>query len=159
MRTGINVRFDLYEGHFGGGGQGGYKNDPEFRPSLTVRKGYEPKKGNGNKCKATLVDPPELDEFMALPRDDCFLDDPQTCTDMGGRRGNGMWDIEQYWQTNFLTSPPNGWTNADPPTRYVAYRYEVDNGLTSTRSDGGDGAGPKGEVGDPICYGGGSAQR
>lgn len=153
VRTGINVRFDMYKGHFSGGGQGAYKNDPEFRPARTVRKSYD---YNGNSCNADLVDPPEPDNFMALPRDDCFLADPQTCTEMGGRRGTGMWDVEQYWQTNFLTTAPNGWTNADPPTRYAAYRYEVDNGLTTVRSDGGDGPGPKGEVGAPQCYGGGT---
>lgn len=146
VRTAFNVRFDAYDGYFSGSGPNSAKNNPEFRPARTVRKGY---KFQGNACNAALVDPPEPANFMALPRDNCFLTSPESCTDMGGRRGNGNWDIEQYWQTNFGTTPPNGWNNSNLPTRYEAYRYEVDNGLINTASAGG-------EVGRPLCYKNGS---
>jgi hypothetical protein len=75
---------------------------------------------------------------------------------MGGRMGNGNWDLDTYWQVN------HGGAGRDPPTvngntannsnllsRYSVYRYEIEQGMVVDRSPGG-------ETGAPACYGGGS---
>jgi hypothetical protein len=140
VRVAVNVRFDVYEGSYSGNSPSSPKNNANYRPAKNVRKGYD---YTGNACNAAAADPPEPANFMALPRDNCF---PDSCTEMGGRMGNGFWDIDAYWQTNFGTVPPNGWSNTSPPTRYEAYRWEIDHPpLVSTASAGG-------EVGTPACY-------
>jgi hypothetical protein len=66
--------------------------------------------------------------------------------------GNGSWDFNAYWANNFGGTPPNGWSNANLPSRYDVYRYEVDNNLTATAATGGN---APGEKGTPACYSGG----
>jgi len=138
----LNVRFDIYDGPMNSN-----KNDSNYRPAENVRKGYE--QTGGNECNS---DPSVVaTDFMPLPRDNNF-------TDMqGGAIGDGFWDFDSYWAVNFDHSTgghtpiavPNGWSNVDPPSRYDVYRYEVDNGLMSSTSVGG-------EDGAPGCYTGGT---
>jgi hypothetical protein len=106
---------------------------------------------------------------MALPRDNClYAGDPNNpCTElngtpMEGKIGDGLWNFQAYWDTNFHTGGvyPNSWSN-DPahlPSRHEVYRYEVDNGLIPTRSLGNPSGTPPhlGEDGTPECYGGGA---
>jgi hypothetical protein len=68
--------------------------------------------------------------------------------------GAGDWDFSTYWQVNHSgdgRNPPmvNGGpaSNANPPSRYDVYRYEIDQGYVADRSPGG-------ESGVPACYGG-----
>ena len=157
VRFAINVRFDVYDGFFSG-----KKNDSDFRPGLSVRKGYEPPPGNA--CTASPAsnygtEPTGTADYMAMPRDDCFYDTSGTypCTRMNGRMGEGFWNFEAYWNSNFPgIAIPNGWSNASPPTRYQVYRYEVDDDLTVPPLTEMPSLGTPGEVGAPACYGGGT---
>ena len=129
---GLNVRFDMYDGPMNSN-----KNNPNFRPALNVRKGYG-YKGN-NACTASLTPPNK-----GFPDDNCFASN--SCPHMGGRMGDGVWDIDGYKTANNLGGIP--YSNANRASRYAVYRYEIDNGLVNTASQGG-------EVGEPQCYSGG----
>ena len=150
IRDAVNVRFDVWNGPMNS-----KKNDVRFRPAKNVRKGYV----GTSDCNTSLdeADPPTS---RKLGRDDCFTNGGP-CPHMGGRMGDGVWDFNQYWETNFGTTRPNDpddnqyhCVNAgnciNPPSRYEIYRYEIDNGLTSVESNPG---GPPGtsEMGDPTC--------
>ncbi|HVL71745.1 MAG TPA: TadE family protein [Beijerinckiaceae bacterium] len=151
----INVRFDMYDGNFGG-----VKSNPAYRPARNVRKGY---KGSAcNKSQAYDIDkPPNVAPnttapSLGFPRDSCFYTD--TCSfgssSMAGRVGGGDWNFEAYWAANFPgIGAPNGWSNANRPSRYDVYRYEIDNNLVDVASRGTSGADK--ETGVPQCYGGG----
>ena len=120
IRQAINTRFDAYDNPFFGGST---KNDPNFRPALNVTKGYEP--GSGANC-AEPADPSVVD-VAALPRDDCFYNDPQDCAG-GDRYGPGDWHAngrgDDYWTKNHGATPqPAGYADM---TRYEVYRYEIE---------------------------------
>ncbi len=153
----MNTRFDIYDGHFKSAA-----NDPDFRPALNVRKGFASK--NADCPSQALAYDPSLSPqgnmtagavaALGLPRDDCFY--TNSCTFGGaalqGRVGNGKWDIERYWNVTYATSPPNGWSNADPPSRYEVYRYEIDNKLRLEKAKGFNNPIPTStEVGAPVC--------
>jgi Flp pilus assembly protein TadG len=153
----MNVRFDMYDGAYGGN-----KNDPAYRPALSVRKGY-----NGpacNKDPAYVPTKPMTDAAnvnapaTGFPRDSCFFND--SCTFggpyMAGRIGGGDWDFDSYWTINFPgIGKPNGWSNANRPSRHDVYRHEVDNGLTGVASRGPAANGK--ETGASQCYSGGAS--
>jgi hypothetical protein len=147
-REGFNVRFDIYEGAMSAN-----KNEFNYRPAENVRKGYVGSGGGGNSCRATpatnwpIGSPPA--QATGLPLD-------RTWPSLGGRMGAGDWDFSTYWQVNHSgdgRNPPmvNGGpaSNANPPSRYDVYRYEIDQGYVADRSPGG-------ESGVPACYGGGN---
>src|SRR5262249_57550204 len=75
-----------------------------------------------------------------------------------GRRGEGNGDFNPYWQVNPADSrrPPNlnggPASNADAPSRYRVYRYEIEQGHVADVSVGG-------ESGAPACYSGGDLSR
>ena len=121
IREAINTRFDAYDNpHFGGG----TKNDSDFRPALNVTKGYEPVSSGGN-CAAEAD--PLVVNVAALPRDDCFYNDPQDCAG-GDRYGPGDWQLngrgDDYWTKNHGAVPqPPGYASM---TRYDVYRYEIE---------------------------------
>lgn len=154
----MNVRFDMYDGNFGG-----MKNDPAYRPSRNVRKGYTGPQCN--KTAAYTIDKPPTDPVNAgvplgLPRDACFYanNGSGNCTYGGtavaGRMGDGDWDFEAYWTRTYGSLPrPNEWSNSNRPSRYEVYRYEVDHDLVSTATA----QGAPSETGNPVCYGGDSA--
>jgi len=148
VRQAINSRFDVYEGNYNS-----KKNDPDYRPAQNVTKGYL--KTSGNRCSQQIyggsaVPPPA----MPFPIDDCSTGG---CASLGGqpdRMGNGDWDLGKYWDINHgnrngnITddgSYPNGWTDANPPSRYDVYRYEITNNLIPNKSSVG------GEDGRPAC--------
>ena len=143
VREALNTRFDIYEGAMASN-----KNDVEYRPATNVRKGYV-----GGSCRAgpstnwPIGSPPN--QATGLPLD-------RTWPDPSGRMGAGDWDFNTYWQVNHGGDgrpPPtaNGApaNNANPPTRYEVYRYEIEQGFVADRSAGG-------ESGAPACYGGGN---
>jgi len=132
----INVRFDLWSGPFNN-----QNNNSLYRPSQNVRKGYVPGGGAKGACNPSDSSP----NTNKLGRDSAF---PYA----GGRMGNGSWDFNTYWANNFGGTPPNGWSNANLPSRYDVYRYEVDNNLTNTAAVAGNAIGEKGA---PACYSGG----
>jgi Putative Flp pilus-assembly TadE/G-like len=150
----VNVRFDLYEGPMGG-----TKSDPVYRPALSVRKGYSGPACNKNPAydptKPANVAPNTTAPSLGFPRDSCFYTD--SCTfggaSMAGRVGGGDWDFDSYWAKNFPgIGKPNGWSNANRPSRYEVYRYEIENNLINTASVGPNDK----ETGAPQCYTGGS---
>jgi Putative Flp pilus-assembly TadE/G-like len=141
IREGFNVRFDIYEGAMSAN-----RYDPNYRPAENVRKGYV-----GNACRMVpannwpIGSPPN--QATGLPLD-------RTWPNQNARMGAGDWDFSTYWQVNHSGDgrpPPvvNGSpaNNANPPTRYDVYRYEIEQGFVADRSPGG-------ETGAPICYGG-----
>jgi len=145
-RQGFNVRFDVYES-----GMTANRNDPDYRPAPNVRKGYVGASGSGNSCRATpatdwpIGSPPN--QATGLPLD-------RTWPYMRGRMGAGNWDFDTYWQVNHGGDgrpPPvvegGPASNANPPSRYAIYRYEIEHGYVADRSPGG-------ESGAPTCYGG-----
>jgi hypothetical protein len=149
VRNAFNVRFDIYEGD-----QSKNKGDPEYRPAANVRKGYSTSSG-GDACNAKPSTDPS--KARGLTRDTCFLSGTCFSSDfavsMRNRVGNGLWDFEGYWAVNHGSTPkppPKGGlahTNADPPSRYDVYRYEIEKGLIANASPGG-------ERGTPACFAG-----
>jgi Flp pilus assembly protein TadG len=139
----LNVRFDIYEGGFKSS-----KGDPNFRPAANVRKGY-----TGSGCNMS----PTADHIF--PRDPCYA--TNSCNDFpvaSGSVGGGNWDFEGYWTRTFPgkpspVDPDNGeaWSNANRPSRYQVYRYEIAESLMSTPS-GPASLGAPGEIGAPQCY-------
>jgi Flp pilus assembly protein TadG len=144
-REGFNVRFDIYEG-----AMGGKYNDSNYRPAQNVRKGYVlASDENQNACTARrgpnwpIGSPPN--RVTGLPLDRTWPIDSM---------GEGNWDFATYWQVNHgdsgLPSSLNGGTasDADVPSRYRVYRYEIEQGRVADVSIGG-------ESGAPACYSGG----
>jgi Flp pilus assembly protein TadG len=140
----MNVRFDIYERSMAA-----RRNDSNFRPAVNVRKGYI--KGGAGSCTANAASnwpigsPPQQATGLPLDRNWPYMD---------GGMGRGNWDIETYWQVNHgadgRSLPTIGGSvasNANPPSRYSVYRYEIDNGFVADRSPGG-------ESGAPACYAG-----
>jgi hypothetical protein len=153
----LNVRFDIYEGPLNS-----VKNNPNFRPAMNVRKGYQVTgSGAGAACGATPASSPS--HAMGLPRDTCFA---STCPYMGGRMGDGTWDFDTYWTVNHTepgggvqTKPSVGGapaSNTNLPSRYDVYRYEIAQGATFINNPSGQAATPppaNPERGAPICSG------
>lgn len=131
---GLNVRFDMYDGALNG-----KRNDLAFRPAKNVRKGYG---YTGNACSASPD--PDNPGLQGMGDDTCFATD--TCPHMGGRMGDGDWDIDGYKLANNLAAIP--YSNVNPGSRHEVYLYEMANAMVNTASSGG-------EVGTPQCYGGG----
>src|SRR5215813_9025005 len=148
VREGFNVRFDIYEG-----AMSGKYNDSNYRPAQNVRKGYVVARGNENQnaCATRpganwpIGSPP--DQVTGLPLD-------RTWPDLGSM-GEGNWDFVRYWQVNHGADggpPPTldggPASNADMPSRYRVYRYEIEQGRVGDVSLGR-------ESGAPACYRGG----
>ncbi len=145
-REGFNVRFDIYEG-----AMSEKYNDSNYRPAQNVRKGYVLASGdeNQNACAARrganwpIGSGPN--RVTGLPLDRSWPIDGM---------GEGNWDFDSYWQVNHGDSEPpqslNGGaaSNADVPSRYRVYRYEIEQGRVADVSIGG-------ELGAPACYSGG----
>ncbi|CAN7325995.1 TadE/TadG family type IV pilus assembly protein [Mesorhizobium sp. LjNodule214] len=135
VQDAFNVRFGI--------SAGGHFNSPEYGPAANVRKGASSGNGNGNQC-------PQYNQLtfnetgnMGLPRD-------ATTPYMGGRMGDGDWNLSGYWSTNFgSTSYPSSW-NTTKPTRYQVYRHEIANGLVGTASTGGEVGTPPNSCQPPV---------
>jgi hypothetical protein len=114
---------------------------------MNVRKGYvQSATGNPNDTCNTepTTDPTQATGF---PRDSCFASN--SCSN-DGRIGNGNWDFDLYWSTNFGSNyKPAGYSNSNLPSRYFVYRYEIEspNNLLNIQSPGGERAAPQ-------CYSG-----
>jgi hypothetical protein len=121
----FNVRFDIYQNSMSGN-----KTDPNYAPAKNVRKGYWLANG-GNWCQADRCTGNSFcskgtastsdDRAQALPLDSNAL--------TANPLGNGVWDFNGYWQTSHPgVTAPNGWSNANPPSRYQVYLYELAQG-------------------------------
>ncbi len=153
-REGINVRFDIFKSEENQAQVDLWKSDPNYRPSLNVRKGAVTP---GNVCAPTLE---ANASYQGLPCDSGLSDIG------GGRIGNGDWDFENYWDVNFNHGddpipPPNGWDNTDEnrPSRYEVYRHEIETMVPDATT--GElvplytQASVGGEKGAPMCHTGG----
>ena len=148
---GLNVRFDIYEGSFKSS-----KNDPRFAPAVNVTKGWTG--SNCNQAPSTSA--------LGLPRDACFA--TGNCPHMGGRMGDGSWNVVDYMRVNH-GSPASAEiagvrytfnysagtvSPSRPPTRYEVYRWEIDNAKIPGST--GYAASRTPERGTPQCYSGGT---
>jgi Flp pilus assembly protein TadG len=140
--AGFNTRFDMY--HQGGGFPS--RTDASWPPAPNIRKGfqYSPQGANpgSDPCRMELAT--DTTQFRPLTRDTSFT----------GLIGNGQWDYEGYLaangfssgdMANFTDEDGNPYSNANPPSRYELYKYELDEGLVDDPSLGG-------EVGTPACH-------
>jgi Flp pilus assembly protein TadG len=158
MRNAINVRFDIWQNPFFGGGNSRKNN--QFRPARNVTKGMIVN-------KVTTVDPttgatstvctqeyppvpaPGADPLaMALQPDDCFAPDgdfsnPVPCTGSirPDRIGDGNWNRETYWKVNHGVALP---ATMGGKSRYETYLEELNSGVPNNA--------PTGEDGSPMCF-------
>lgn len=149
--AGFNTRFDIFDGSFKS-----EKGNPAYAPAPNVTKGY-----TGSSCNSS-ADP----SAMGLPRDECFYSD--SCTDLGGRYGDGDWDVAAYMAVNhgsptsitigsetFTINYASGAVSPEKPSRYEIYSWEVDNNRIPGTPAYPASTTP--ENGAPQCYTGGSA--
>jgi Putative Flp pilus-assembly TadE/G-like len=156
---GYNVRFDMYDGSMNS-----KKTDRNYSPALNVRKGYT---YSGNACNADpdstadacLASMSNSSTSLACSSTKAVPLPPDTGFSPGSTTiGNGTWNFQAYWDIAHptRTPAPNGWSNANLPSRYHVYQYETDpaNGMLNDQSRGATpyppGTGPK-EVGGPHC--------
>lgn len=160
IRTGINVRFDMYDGVMNGN-----RNDLAYAPASNVRKGFILDSGN-NWCNADAAEGTEEAWAMGFPDNDVM----PLVTTSGARIGEGNWDLETYWAVNHPDQPlpPDSANSRDGrvthapgaqmASRYDIYRYEIDNDRVADLSagdplrPGANGDGTR-ESGLPQCTG------
>ncbi len=163
IRQGINVRFDIYSGPYNNAAA-------DYPPAANVRKGYIPTNGANGVCNAEsvqdamrraykgkpadYVEPAPADWWaMGFSQNDTML--PPGSGALGATIGSGNWDIATYWEVNHpsvtltsemlieMNSRPGAQSpGASVPSRYDVYRYEIENDLVATASQG-DGTPPK----------------
>ncbi|RUW40347.1 MAG: pilus assembly protein [Mesorhizobium sp.] len=142
VNTGLNVRFDLY--------QGSLKNNSDlgYRPASNVRKGAS-KTSNCNKYDVASDGPPP--SAMALPPGTPFDNAKGMSAPISS---NSFWD--SYWSINHGTAYPgsavNSLTNPTgdltrPASRYDVYMYEIANDKVKDQSPA-----PSKEKGTPSCF-------
>lgn len=138
VNTGLNVRFDLY--------QGSLKNikDLGYRPASNVRKGAS-KTSNCNKYDVATDG-----SALPLPVGTSYNSTTGMTLPIAS---NSFWSA--YWAANHKnaaypnllpTSDPLKRTNV-PASRYDVYNYEIAAGIVADKSKG-----PSNEVGTPSCY-------
>ncbi|BCH33112.1 hypothetical protein MesoLjLc_50420 [Mesorhizobium sp. L-8-10] len=140
-KAAFNTRFDLYGPHFG-------KNGPAWPAAPNVRKGYKfnPKGKNPGTDPCDMSPAEDPANFRQLTADQTYTGN--------GQIGTGDWDYEGYVAANgytttdlagFVDSDGYPYTNANPPSRYDLYKYEINNNLVDNASLGG-------ETGVPGCH-------
>ncbi|MDX1822717.1 MAG: pilus assembly protein TadG-related protein [Paracoccaceae bacterium] len=147
VRTGINVRFDMYQGPMNGN-----RNDLAYAPAANVRRGFVVDSGGGgggnnndngggsggggggnvNWCNA---DASTNDLWAQGFPDNAVM---PTVPTSGASIGQGNWDLAGYWAVNHPGQPlppatansRNGLVTQAPgaqmPSRYDIYRYEIE---------------------------------
>lgn len=158
VRTGINVRFDMYDGPMNAN-----RSDAAYAPAANVRKGFFLESGN-NWCNADASENPAW--AQGFP-DNALM--PVVPTS-GASIGQGDWDLPGYWTVNHpgQALPPvtansrNGMVTLAPgaqmASRYDIYRYEIEsatypNNLVANLSAGDPASPGSGESGLPQCTG------
>lgn len=138
----VNVRKDLVRGNACGiTGNGWEENDASSTDFASKR--YRP-------TSASVYPSTVTPQIMGHPRDLCHaFNDVGDC--VLGRVGDGRWDINAYWRSNYGADYNNEISSADPPvgygsqpkgypTRYQVYQYEIDHLSTiGTPKPGGAG--------------------
>ncbi|WP_296740486.1 pilus assembly protein TadG-related protein [Mesorhizobium sp.] len=146
---------DAFNVRFGIKANGNAFNSPVYGPAANVRKGASAS-GNGNQCPAYNKLTFNGTGNMGLPND-------ATTPYMGGRMGDGNWDFNTYWSTNFnTTSNPvsvakpvgadgvNPASNTNLPTRYSVYQYEISKSIVNHASNGGEVGTPPSSCQPPV---------
>ena len=144
-RFGFNTRFDMYDGPMNS-----KRNDAQFRPAENVRKGVANDKnsGAGSACNPTTTN---TALHSGLLRDNCF--GTNSCPNMGGRMGNGVWNKTQYWtEAHNGASLPSA-ISGQYVSRYDVYKYELEDINLRVKNDS-NGNPLGGEKGYPACYNG-----
>ncbi len=168
VENAINVRFGLYPN----GGALSNNADPKLRPAKNVRKGQLQ---NVNKqCvdyqpfPADHPNPGDAPKSVPLPRDTCFADAtpcPSVApfANVSGRIGNGSYDLDAYWATNYNGAAVPAGLSSNPATlstRYEVYLEEIridQHLVASPNVNPSDPNDPGGETGYPTqntCYAG-----
>lgn len=121
VEAGVNSRLDIFPAQ-----TKDWMDDSDYSPASNVTQGGEGKK-TGQKCE---YDDLPAETAMGLPND--VVPDGQWL-------GDGVWDYAEYFRINHggdgtSTFRPTGWANTflgntGTPTRYQAYRHEVENGV------------------------------
>jgi hypothetical protein len=144
VREAMNVRFDIYDGPMTE-----RRNDRSFRPAGNVRKGYV-----GAGAGSCTSNPANNWPIGSPPQQSTGLSLDRTWPYAAGRMGQGDWDFDTYWQVNHGADARQRpvitgllASNAEPPSRFSVYRYEIEQGFIADRSPGG-------ESGAPACYAG-----
>lgn len=147
VRFGFNTRFDQYDGPMNS-----KKSDPDFRPAQNVRRGAANDKTTGN-SSGTACNPDDTAStaHSGLLRDTCFYSN--SCTNMGGRMGNGVWDKTTYWSEAHEGASLPSDLSGQYVTRYDVYNYELADMANRVQNDS-NGTPLGGEVGYPACYSG-----
>lgn len=94
---------------------------------------YRPKTGS---ALASTVTP----DAMGLPRD--IVHAYPGGVSSYGLIGNGTWDIQAYWRSNYGTAYANNVNGKAAPTRYEVYKWERDTNKLSTVGVKGSGTAP-----------------
>jgi hypothetical protein len=160
-RAAFNTRFDMYGPHFSA-------TDATVPPAPNIRRGYvfSPKNPNKAGTDSCAKEPAPADVAALNPKTFGGLTQDTAYPNFGGRLGNGLWDYESYKSANywgseldtFLDAGGNAYTNANPPSRYDLYKFEIDHNLVAKKSRGvAAGTLPKdlyteGETGAPLCH-------
>jgi hypothetical protein len=161
IRTGINVRFDMYDGNMNG-----RANDVAYAPAANVRRGFiVDRSGNVNRnawCQAVpTTNSTWTTRFPDNGPVNGIFGQMAAVPESGATIGSGPWDLRTYWSVNHSgaalpTDIPNSFPNAQfpgapGPSRYDVYRYEIENGRSGDLSTGdGSRAGTR-ESGLPQC--------
>ncbi|RWM06571.1 MAG: hypothetical protein EOR72_31485 [Mesorhizobium sp.] len=132
---------DAFNVRFGIDPSGGGFNSSVYGPAANVRKGASAT--NANQC-------PKYNQLTFNAAGDMGLPRDATTPYMGGRMGDGNWNLSSYWSTNFGgTSYPSSW-DTSKPTRYQVYRYEIANNLVGHASTGGEVGTPPSSCQPPV---------
>lgn len=156
IRQGINVRFDMYEGPYN-------SRAADFPPAANVRKGYvitgsganaacnpetvqDAMRPNGN-TRGYVEPPPE--DWWAIGFGPNVTMLPPGSGALGAAIGSGDWDIYTYWAVNHPSIPlttslmdemrsiaATSAPGSSVPSRYDVYRYEIENNLVASPSQG-----------------------
>ena len=145
VRFGFNTRFDQYDGPMNSN-----RNDPAFRPAQNVRRGVANDKSNGQGSACNPNDTASA-AHSGLLRDTCFT--TNSCPNMGGRMGDGVWDKTTYWSEAHNGASLPAEISGQYVSRYDVYNYELADLNNRVKNDS-NGAPLGGEIGYPACYNG-----
>ncbi len=139
VRTGLNARIDSWSEQARDPVNGEWRRNDKFTPAVNVTQGGQPS-GNplSGQARCEYEDLP-ADQAMALPRDQCHIDD--NCNEPGffgnPRIGDADWDYAEYFRINHGGNGSAGYrpplwpgdSLATGPTRFEVYRYEIEKGV------------------------------
>ena len=100
IRTGINVRFDIYQGPMNSN-----DNNIAYAPAANVRKGYVLNNGN-NWCNAEPSPDPTWARGFPDNGDPGLPPRMEVIPGSGATIGYGDWDLDGYWDVNHPTRLP-----------------------------------------------------